>query len=326
MTERTPAVAVIIITHNGEKYLQKSLASVLNQSFTNLEVVVVEDGTRDGAEAIVAASNDARARYVWQDNAGPSAARNTGIAHSTAPLIAFLDVDDWWGPDKIAAQVEALERSPNAGTVYSAANMVAARTGQIIVDPAVVVGDALPSLLVRNSIPGSASSVMARRDVLERVGRWDESRRYAEDWELWLRLAKAAPFARVERPDVFINVRPGSLGRDTENLRLAAHALINETFATVDPAYWRLKRAAHADVEFGASIDLAHHGRRRKAMVPLLRAIRYDPLRQRFWRRLVLLVATRIIPSKSLRARIVVEEPGASDPPGVSQETHRENH
>ena len=174
-------------------------------------------------------------RYLWRPNGGTSAARNTGIAATTAPLIAFLDADDWWAPEKLAAQVAALESHPGTDVVYTAAMMVTEGTGAMALDPAVVEGDAVPSLLLRNSIPGSASSVMVRRALVDRVGGFDETVRYAEDWEYWLRLAKASPFARVETPHVFINVRPGSLGRNTENLRLGAHAVVDRAFAQPTP-------------------------------------------------------------------------------------------
>ena len=306
MSTDTPAVAVVIICHNGEAYLKKSIECVRQQTLTNVELLVVEDGSRDGAESIVASFDDPRVRYCWRPNGGASAARNTGIRESTAPLIAFLDCDDWWDPRKLEAQVEAIDRFPGAGVVYSAAMMVIEGTGEMALDPAVVEGDALLSLMLRNSIPGSASSVMIRRSVIDQVGMFDETLRYAEDWEYWIRLAAVSPFARVETPHVFINVRPGSLGRNTEQLRLAAHAVIDRAYAVADSKYQHLRRIARANIEFGASVDLAHHGKRRKAIVPLLRAIRYDPFRVKFYRRLLLLILTKIWPSDALRRRIVM--------------------
>ena len=305
MTDRIPAVSVIIISYKGEQFLPKSIGSVLAQTFTDFELVIVEDGSRDAAESIVASFNDPRARYVWRPNGGTSAARNTGIRETTAPLVAFLDSDDWWDPRKLAAQVEALADHPDAGVVYTAAMMVTEGTTTMSLDPAAVQGDALPSLLTRNSIAGSASSVMVRRQVLEQVGGFDETVKFAEDWECWLRLAKATPFVGVERPDVYINVRPGSFGRKTDDLRLGAHAVVNKAFTLADQKYHHLKRIAHANIEFGASVDLAHHGKRRKAIVPLLRAIRYDPLRPKFWRRLVLMVLSKVWPTPEFRRRII---------------------
>jgi glycosyltransferase involved in cell wall biosynthesis len=305
MSDPAAAVAVIIISYNGERHLRKSIASVLNQTAPDFELVVVEDGSRDGAESIVASFHDPRLRYLWQPNAGPNAARNTGIAATTAPLIAFLDCDDWWAPEKLAAQLDALKQRPDAGVAYSAAMMVNEGTDEMALDPALVEGDVTEALLIRNCIPGSASSVLVRRDVISRVGLYDETIRFAEDWEYWLRLAAATPFARVTVPHVFINVRPDSSGRNTEALRLGAHAVVERAFARAEPKYQRLRRAALANIEFGASVDLAHHGKRRQAIVPLLRAIRHDPFRARFWRRLILIVLTKLWPSQNMRRRIV---------------------
>jgi len=308
MSSPTPAVAVVIISYNGEAFLPTSIASVLNQTVTDLELVVVEDGTHDSAEQIVKSFNDPRVRYVWRENGGTSAGRNTGIGATTAPLIAFLDCDDWWDPRKLETQLAALAARPDAGVVYSAATMVVEGTAERWIDPAVVEGDAMPQLMLRNCISGSASSVMMKRSMIDQVGRFDESLRYAEDWEYWLRLAKATPYARVEEPLVFIRARPGSLGRHTDNLRRGAHQVINRAYANTERKYRRLRHVAHANIEFGASLDLSHHGRRRDAMIPLLRAIGYDPFRLMFWRRLILMVLSKIWPTQSMRRRIVTAE------------------
>ncbi len=290
-----PRVAVVIITYHGDRYVAKAIRSVLDQSHTDLELVVVEDGSRDQTESIVAGFHDARVRYVWRPNGGLSAARNTGVAATTAPLIAFLDVDDWWHPDKLSAQVAVLSADPSLGAVYSSAALIPEDTdGPADEVPAEAAGDIFTRLLRSNCISGSASSLMVRRKLFEQVGRFDESVKYAEDWECWLRLARVTRFGIVPAVHVFILVRAQSFGRNTEAVRLGCHAVLTRALRDYPQATRRLRGAITASIEFTASVDYSERGMRREAWRPLLRALRADPFASRSWKRLLLLAVGRV--------------------------------
>jgi glycosyltransferase involved in cell wall biosynthesis len=107
----TPLVSCIVPVFNGERYLAEALDSVLGQTYRALEVIVVDDGSTDGTPAVVRTFG-ARVRCVTQPNAGLAAARNRGLAAATAELVAFLDADDLWLPEKIACQMERFRARP----------------------------------------------------------------------------------------------------------------------------------------------------------------------------------------------------------------------
>ncbi len=121
-TTLNPLVSVVVITYNGAEFVGHAIESVLQQSWRNLELIVVDDGSTDDTDDVIARFNDPRLKYLKQANQGPNAARNYGIRESRGDFVAFLDCDDWWLPDKICRQVARRRaRIPSAGLVYSLA-------------------------------------------------------------------------------------------------------------------------------------------------------------------------------------------------------------
>ena len=111
-----PTVSVVIGTYNSARWLGATIDSVRRQTFQDWELVIVDDGSTDDTRRVVGGhADDPRIRYVFQTRAGRSAARNRGIAMSSGPLVAFLDADDLWRPEKLAKQVSTLARDPAAG-------------------------------------------------------------------------------------------------------------------------------------------------------------------------------------------------------------------
>ncbi len=202
-----PGVSVVIPACNAGQFIAEAIDSVLAQTFTDFEVIVVDDGSTDDTREVVARFTDPRLRYVYQDHAGVSAARNAGIRRAQGRYIAFLDADDWWLPEKLALQVQLLESRPEVGLVYCGAYRV--RNGRIISKfRARYRGDVFEPLLVRGNekvMAGSASAVIIRKECLEQVGGFDEDCFAAEDWEMWLRLAAQYEFDCV--PDCLVAVR-----------------------------------------------------------------------------------------------------------------------
>ena len=111
-----PRVSVVVTTYNQRAYIAAAIESALGQTFSDREVVVVDDGSTDGTDAIVVSFGD-RVRLIRQENQGIAGARNTGVLNARGELVAFLDGDDLWEPDKLAFQVETAERYPQAGLV-----------------------------------------------------------------------------------------------------------------------------------------------------------------------------------------------------------------
>src|ERR1041385_1728447 len=149
-----PLVSVVVIAYNCAEYVGHAIQSVLEQTWTRLEVIVVDDGSTDTAGDVVQRTSDPRLRYVRQPNKGPNAARNEGIRRASGQLIAFLDCVDWWIPQKLEKQVARASDDPEVGLIYSLANRVDASGREGDRFDAIVEGRVLDRLLLGNCIAG----------------------------------------------------------------------------------------------------------------------------------------------------------------------------
>lgn len=188
-------VDVVVPVFNGGRYVRQCLESILAQTYAASRIIVVDDGSTDSTPDIVLElrASDSRIELVRQPHRGVSAARNRGIEMSTAPFIAFVDSDDIWLPEKLREQVNVFRQAtPDVGFVHSSYILIDENGDGApgVVHPPRLRGDIFEPLL-HDSYPmsGSASSVMVRRRVLDRAGPWDENLYFAEDFDLWLRLA-----------------------------------------------------------------------------------------------------------------------------------------
>ncbi|MES3629063.1 MAG: glycosyltransferase family A protein [Longimonas sp.] len=200
---KQPVVGVIIPAYNAEAHIDAALASARAQTYTALDIVVVDDGSTDATAERVGyhACQDARVRMLRQPNQGVAAARNRAIAATQASLIAPLDADDLWAPQKIARHVAQLRKHPEAGLAYSwwvSLDEAGRVIGQS--DRWGLYGDVFQALLCVNFV-GNASVPVYRRDALEAAGGYVSYRadgaEGCEDWDLTLRVAERAPFCLV---------------------------------------------------------------------------------------------------------------------------------
>ena len=188
-----PLVTVVIPCYKQAHFLGEAIESVLNQTYPFREVVVVDDGSPDDTAAVAARYPDVRC--VRQENRGLPAARNTGIRCSTGIRLVFLDADDRLLPDALEAGVRCFDAHPDCGFVSGHCRLIGADGAPLAVPPLpqlCVPGDQYLALLRHNTIwmPGC---VMYRREALDRVGPFDPSLRAAEDYHLYLRIARAFP-------------------------------------------------------------------------------------------------------------------------------------
>jgi glycosyltransferase involved in cell wall biosynthesis len=196
-----PRVSVVIAAYNAASTLAETLASVEAQTFGDLEIVVIDDGSSDATPALLEARARTSSRLLWkrQPNAGVAAAREHAIALARGELIAFVDADDIWLPDKVAAEVALFDRDPAVAFVYCDAidffpTHDASRSWFAEKRPAR--GDVLCELFNGNF--ALTSTVMVRKAALLAVGGFDRALRVNEDFELWLRLAAEYRFDYVD--------------------------------------------------------------------------------------------------------------------------------
>jgi glycosyltransferase involved in cell wall biosynthesis len=194
-----PIVSVVIPVYNGERYLAQAIQSVLEQTYKNFELIVVDDGSTDGSAATAKSFEDARLRYHYQKNGGASKARNTGIELARGGLIAFLDSDDVWLPQKLEKQIAYLEAHNEIGAVYCWYRVLAAGESREIWK-GIVSQD--PFGIITAGYGLLPSITMFRREVLNNVKGFDEDLIGSEfeDRELTLRLCEITKFTYLPEP------------------------------------------------------------------------------------------------------------------------------
>jgi len=189
----TPAVSVVIPCYNSEKTIRDTAGSVLGQTRPDFELIIVDDGSKDGTAAAVQSIDDPRIRYIRQENSGPSVARNTGIEAARGDYIAFLDHDDLWFPGFLEKTTALLDRDPEAVMVVT--NQYWQKhpsdnetTLHDCVELDNTRGEIFFMDIIRRNII-STSACVVRRETLLECGGFDPELRVAEDYHLWLKIA-----------------------------------------------------------------------------------------------------------------------------------------
>jgi len=210
--ELRPLVSVLVPAHNAEATLAATLRSALDSSYSNLELVLVDDGSTDRTSVIAdeAARSDERVRVFRQPHRGVSAALNRGLAEVRGEFVARLDADDLWHTSKLAKQVELIAADPAVALVYAFVRYVNAE-GRVVADgpPQKLSGHALCQCLYEG-IVGGGSSVLVRRSILEAIGGYEESLSVWEDLLMHLHAAAVGEIAFVPEYLVGYRVRAGS--------------------------------------------------------------------------------------------------------------------
>lgn len=230
MTGENPMVSIVLPTYNRADIIGDSIQSVLNQSYENFELLVVDDASTDNTKSVVEGFEDDRVRYLRHErNKGAPEARNTGLDASKGPLIGFQDSDDEWHREKLLRQVEAFREAPvEVGVVYT--GMKREENDELRFLPYKSVdmkeGDIRPSLARYNFI--STPVALVRKHCFDEVGQFDEDAWPLSDWELWIRISKRFEFRFVDETLVFGEVRPDSISTDQAGLVRARSHIITK--------------------------------------------------------------------------------------------------
>jgi glycosyltransferase involved in cell wall biosynthesis len=295
-----PRVTAIIPAHNGEAFIRTAIASVLAQTYRDCEVVVADDGSRDGTAAIVESFGPA-VRLIRVAHGNTQATRNAAVDASDSAFIGLLDQDDAWWPEKIEHQLGLLASDPRLGLCSTAARGVDAAGCEILGARAPAIpenqADALGRLLAVNLV--AASTVILPRAVIHRVGAFDAAFHLAGDWDLWLRVAEEYPIASV--PKVLTDYRWHG-----ENLSRNPVPMLGESIAVQEAALARVARhprwakapglapylgpARHrlASRYSELGVRYAKMGSSAQALSSHREALRLDPLVPLHWWRLLL--------------------------------------
>lgn len=230
-----PKVSVIVPAYNVSKYIPEALASLEKQTFSDFEVLVVDDGSTDDTVAVVQkfCQRDNRFSLLQKPNGGLSSARNYGIRHAKGEYIALLDGDDIYHRDKIATHVARLYDKPDVGVVYSASRTIRddGKPTFISLSGKPVHSNPLLALLCKNFV-GHGSNAVFRRCLIDEVGGFDENLRSWEDVDLWLRIAAMQKwrFFREKRVLCYYRVRPSGLSFNLVQMRNSGTIVIETAY------------------------------------------------------------------------------------------------
>lgn len=218
-----PTVSVIMPAYNAERYLARAVESVLRQTFTDLELLIVDDGSSDGTVAVAQAfaDRDARVRTLAQRNAGPGPARNLGFSAGTGRFFAFLDSDDEWDATFLEQHVAILRSRPDVDVVIgNARNRCGERDGAPC-RPLRRDGRLIPLAEILADETSLFIMAVFRREAAEAIGGFDPAMFTNEEYEMWIRASLAGfTFTRHTRPLGWYACRPDSLSAsDTRMLR-----------------------------------------------------------------------------------------------------------
>lgn len=197
---KKPRVSVVMPVYNVEKYVAEAITSVLVQSYTDFELLIIDDGGQDGSVAICRSFDDPRIRIIAQANRGLAGARNTGIAAARGEYVAFLDSDDRWTKDKLALHVIHLDANPHISVSFSASQLIDGDGNPMRVTMGVPKRIVTPRQIIRRNPVGNGSTPVIRARALARIAYahpndqmrlcyFDENLRQSEDIDCWLRLA-----------------------------------------------------------------------------------------------------------------------------------------
>jgi len=247
MAFETPLVTVIIPAYNAAPWVERTLRSVLTQTYQNLEVLVVDDGSTDDTTPVVTAiaHQDPRVRLLHQANAGVAAARNLAIAQARGEFIAPIDADDLWYPENLEKQVQRMiQGGPGMGLVYSWSVDIDENDALMGgIRATTIQGDVYATLVCHNFL-GNASASMMRRSCLEQVGGYDSRLRSqqaqgCEDWDLYLRIAERYEFGVV--PQLLVGYRKLSSSMSCDYSQMArSHRLVMQAVRQKHPQFPQL--------------------------------------------------------------------------------------
>lgn len=242
-------VSVIIPAYNAERTILETIASVQQQTFSDFEIIVINDGSTDRTLELVQGIQDERVKIFSYENGGLPVARNRGISRAKGEFIAFIDADDIWTSDKLELQVALLQQHPEAGVAYSWSRFMNER-GELsyVVDDRHIEGNVYEKLLLNNFL-NNGSSLLVRREAIESAGKFDPTLKSCEDWDFYLRLAAKWSFVLVPKPQILYRQSSTAMTSKIDVMESAALITIERAYQAAPPKLQYLKNQTLARLE-----------------------------------------------------------------------------
>ncbi|MEW6620095.1 MAG: glycosyltransferase, partial [bacterium] len=221
-------ISIIIPTYNAENFLPQAINSVVEQTYQDIEIIVVDDGSTDNTKRIIEPFMD-KIYYIYKDNGGSASARNVGIKSAKGEYIAFLDADDIWLPQKLELQINLFRQCQEIDWIHTNL-MLIDESGNIIGVRRVsdtLSGNIFKTLFMENWV--LTSSVMVKKDCFKMIGMFDEALSRTEDYDFWLRLAHHYKCGYLEQPLVKYRIHPTQKIKKIDRLFFDEKAIIEKT-------------------------------------------------------------------------------------------------
>ena len=239
-----PSISVIIAAYNAQDTIVETVESVLNQTFTDLEILVIDDGSKDSTGDRLCSLDDPRLKLISYENGGVALARNRGIANARGEYISFLDHDDLWTPDKLEDQLAALQKNPDAGVAYSWTIGMFSDENPVRykkLDKVFFEGDIYDKILISNFV-GSGSNILVRKEAVESVGGFDATPVSNEDWDFYIRLAAKWHFVLVPKYQILYRQLNSSMSSNILRLEEGGLVLVKKAYRDAPKELQHLKK------------------------------------------------------------------------------------
>lgn len=300
-----PLISVIIPVYNAERTIQETVKSVLKQSFSDFELIAINDGSTDSTLDILSQITDQRIKVYSYPNAGPNHSRNRGLSHASGKYVSFIDADDLWTADKLEAQLRAIEQNPEAAVAYSWTNCID-ESGNFLRRGGYFSwsGDVYARLLLNDFIESGSNPLILKQAITE-VGNFDESMPAAQDWDMWLRLAERYHFVVVPSIQILYRVASNSWSSNVLRMEAASLRVIERCYAKAPESIQHLKQISLANrykyLTFKALEGFPEQQKGFIAAKYLWQAIRYDSnllKRKVIWKILLKISIIILLPSQ----------------------------
>ena len=282
-----PTVEIIMPAYNAAAFLPFALDSVIAQTFTDWRILLVDDGSKDDTAAIAARYGERlgpRLRYIYQENRGLPAARNTAIRQAEGEFLALLDSDDVWLPQRLEASLRPFEGQPEVGLTYGLVEGIdlhGATRGRM--EPRSYPQGWVAAKIYMREMDLPCPTVTFRRRALEGIGLFDETMRATEDRDLWVRLAQRHKVACV--PEIIAQYRasPQAMTTDPDRMLTAQLRFVEKHYRTPGCGFWA-RRVALSGIYRQRAEALANRGLRRSAVATGLQALALYPFGRKNFR------------------------------------------
>ncbi len=253
-------ISVVIPAYNAERTISKTVESVQKQTVSDIEIIVIDDGSTDRTLELIQGIQDERLKIFSYKNGGLPVARNRGISRARGEFISFIDADDMWTPDKLELQLAALQQHPEAGVAYSWTSyfMDGQEESVFPYAPVFFEGNVYDKLLV-NNIVGNGSNILVRRKAIESVGEFEPTLKSCEDWDFYIRLAAKWHFVVVPKHQILYRQSLNAMTSKVEVMEKEALRVIERAYRVAPLEYQSLKNHSLAWVyEYSTQQYLKH--------------------------------------------------------------------